>query len=374
MSSLFSKCLLHRVSCNRGLTCLRLRCSQEGIQASQKRIEDCVSESHDLLTKSSDDHELQLKSLSDRLETSQNRIEAQLQTILTNQQRTRTPIMSHSLDASSPEGRQTWMELGRLLRDEGITPAMIQENRELLVNVMRNTLKNETLAESVPESYATAPEYNSSNHTLGVNKQRNASYRSFPPALTTTSLLGSAPPRSAGFTEAFLERQNDTASSLDQRQNVDNGMQSLLQGMSDEDSTVQKKQHHIDDVELENLELRQYPSDEDFFDHKQHQSQDTRDIVKRITPSGKDEGKGISIDSRIPELQSNEWWAVDAVPKESLLTASDVTGKDRSTNVDNIEIPYVHGPQIFTESGVISFTAPSHLNLEQRVAMFNDEL
>ena len=76
MFLLFSKCLLHRVSCNGLLTCPRLRSSQEEIEASQKREGDCVTESYDLLIKSSDDHVLQLESLSDRLETPQSRIEA----------------------------------------------------------------------------------------------------------------------------------------------------------------------------------------------------------------------------------------------------------------------------------------------------------
>ncbi|KAM0795330.1 hypothetical protein BDR22DRAFT_615181 [Usnea florida] len=141
---------------------LIVQSSQYGIQASQKRIEESIGESRDLLTKSTDNHMLQFESLSDRLETSQSRIEAQLQAILTNQQRTRTPILSQSLDASSPEGRQTWMELGRLLRDEGITPAMIRENRELLVNAMKSTLK----AESVLESYVTAPEHKLNSYPL----------------------------------------------------------------------------------------------------------------------------------------------------------------------------------------------------------------
>ena len=70
----------------------------------------------------------QLDSLSDPLETSQTRIEAQRQTTLANQLRSNTPIMSHSLDASSPEGRQTQMELRKHLRNEGITPAKIQQD------------------------------------------------------------------------------------------------------------------------------------------------------------------------------------------------------------------------------------------------------
>ena len=345
------------MSCNGRLTCPLLRSSQEGIQTSQKRIEDGVSESRDLLMKSSGDHMLQLESLSDHLEKSQSRIEAQLQTILTNQQRTRTPIMSHSLDASSPEGRQTWMELGRLLRDEGITPAMIRENREILVNAMKGTLKNETLAESVPESYATAPEYNSNNPTLSVTEERNAWHRGFTPTLSPMSLLGSAPPRSAGFTDAFLERQNAPTSSLDQRQNVDSGMRSLLEGMSDDGSTVQREHNDMDDVNLGNLELEEYSSDADSVDYEQRQSQDGRDVVERLVPtsergepSREREGEGAGNASEVPggePDEPNERWAVDATPREARLTASDVTGKDRDNDEDIIG---VSGSEIFRKS------------------------
>lgn len=189
---------------------LSIQSSKHEIQASQNRIEEYIGESRDLLTKSTDDHVLQFESLSDRLETSQSRIEAQLQAILTNQQRTRTPILSHSLDASSPEGRQTWMELGRLLRDEGITPTMIRENRELLVNAMKSTLE----AESLPESYSTAPEHNLNSYPLSGTESRNLSHQDFTSAFSSISLFRSAPPRSTGFTDAFLERQSSVLGSL----------------------------------------------------------------------------------------------------------------------------------------------------------------
>ena len=162
--------------------------------------------------------------------------------------------MAHSLDASSPEGRQTWMELGRLLRDEGITPAMIQKNRGLLVNAMKTTLKDETtLAESIPESYATAPEHHSASVTTSsVTQTRNASCPGLSSVSSPMSLLGSAPPRSAGFADAFLERQHGPAGSLDEQENVNNGMQSLLQGMNREESSEEDEQDDIGDIELEN--------------------------------------------------------------------------------------------------------------------------
>ena len=80
-----------------------------------------------------------VESATERLEQSQARIEAQITALLESQQRDHGSAKSYSLDASSPEGRQTWMNLGRLLRAQGITPAMIEENRELLVRAMRFT-------------------------------------------------------------------------------------------------------------------------------------------------------------------------------------------------------------------------------------------
>lgn len=227
--------------------------------------------------KCTDDHVLQFESLSERLETSQTRMEAQLQAILTNQQRTRAPILSHSLDASSPEGRQTWMELGRLLRDEGITPAMIQENRQLLVNAMKSTLE----ANSIPESYVTAPEYNSNYCSLSDTESRNLSLGDFPSAVSSVSLFGSAPPRSAGFTAAFLQRHSSAPGSLSQKQNVDNGMRSLLQGMDGGDSKVGKKHDGMDDVELEDvelesIELKRNSGKDDSFDNELRQMRAAR--------------------------------------------------------------------------------------------------
>ena len=258
---------------------------------------------------------LQFESLSDRLDTSQSRIEAQLQAILTNQQRTRTPILSHSLDASSPEGRRTWMELGRFLRDEGITPAMIRENRELLVNAMKSTLK----AESVPESYATAPEYNMNNGSLCVTDSRNSSHRESASAFASVSLFGSAPRRSAGFTDAFLERQSSVPSSLSQKQNVDDGMRSLLQGMDGTDSRMGKMDNDMDDVELEgvglgveNLELKGDSRNDDAFHKELFQKRALKHVVKPLVPtperresSRNREAESAADFSRVPSREAN---------------------------------------------------------------------
>ena len=225
-------------------------------------ISDRLDTSHDLLAQFSTDHALQLDSVAERLDTSQARIESQLQAMLANQQRSKTPILSQSLDASSPEGRQTWMELGRLLRDEGITPAIIQSNRGLLIDAIKNTLRNETLLpESASESYATAPEH----HTDSIapssgSRQRDTSHLGHSPILSPMSVLGSAPPSSSGFTDAFLARQTGAASPLDENQNVNDGMQSLLQGMNNSDLTEELEPGDSDYFESGDIELEDDPN------------------------------------------------------------------------------------------------------------------
>ena len=93
-------------------------------------------------------------SATERLEQSQARMESKIAALLESQQRDHDRPKSYSLDASSPEGRKTWMDLGRLLRAEGITPAMIEENRELLVRAMKTSLEEGV---SPAQSYRTAP-------------------------------------------------------------------------------------------------------------------------------------------------------------------------------------------------------------------------
>ena len=164
----------------------------------------------------------------------------------------KSPILSHSLDASSPEGRQTWMELGRLLRDEGIAPAMIQQHRSILVDTIKNALKNEApLAESIMQSYATAPEYQMEDNFPSATQSRLLSQPSRSPVCIPTSLLGSAPPRVSGFTEAFLERQTGGASF---KQNVEDGMQSLLQGMICDDSIADPASGDGDHFDFEDVD------------------------------------------------------------------------------------------------------------------------
>ena len=159
-----------------------------------------------------------MESAQDRLEESQARIEAQLREILASRERQGTPLLSSSLDASSPEGRQTWVNLGRTLRKEGITPAMIGKNQSLLVRAIKDTLGRATsLADSFDQSFKTAHEYQSFS-------QRD-------PA----SLLGSAPPSVATFSTEFLQRHATITNPLDHDENIASGMNSLLEGMSGDD-------------------------------------------------------------------------------------------------------------------------------------------
>ena len=177
-----------------------------------------------------------VESATERLEKSQARIEAQITGLLESQQRNHGSAKSYSLDASSPEGRQTWMNLGRLLRAEGITPAMIEENRELLVRAMKTSLEEGI---SPTQSYRTAPQsFEEDYDSLSIAKSRQS--MAGPSSSASVSLLGSAPVVGATFPRAFLERHNVAARSLDKEQNVQDGMKSLLKGMDTERSDVEK--------------------------------------------------------------------------------------------------------------------------------------
>ena len=158
-------------------------------------------------------------------------MEAQMRALLESQQRNHSRPQSYSLDASSPEGRQTWMDLGRLLRAQGITPAMIEQNRELLVRAMKTSLEEEC---SPAQSYRTAPQSFEDDYDRRGNAQ-SQQLMAESSTSASTSLLGSAPVLGATFSRAFLERHNGAARSLDKEQNVKEGMKSLLKGMDTEE-------------------------------------------------------------------------------------------------------------------------------------------
>ena len=214
------------------------------MNARQERTLDSVLDTGAILEQS----QSRLEAASERLEKKQMQMEEQLRMILASKRR-HDPLSSDSLDASSPEGRETWMNLGRLLRKEGITPIMIKQNRDVLVKAMKTSL-DVGYSPSTPESYQTALESLSDfDRRSSIKDRRNIpSDDTFSPQQSSIGLLGSAPPRGATFTDDFLRRQNGPARSLDQKQNVEEGMQSLLQGMGLNDLDADVEEDEIEDA------------------------------------------------------------------------------------------------------------------------------
>ena len=214
------------------------------MNARQERTLDSVLDTGAILEQS----QSRLEAASERLEKKQMQMEEQLRMILASKRR-HDPLSSDSLDASSPEGRETWMNLGRLLRKEGITPIMIKQNRDVLVKAMKTSL-DVGYSPSTPESYQTALESLSDfDRRSSIKDRRNIpSDDTFSPQQSSIGLLGSAPPRGATFTDDFLRRQNGPARSLDQKQNVEEGMQSLLQGMGLIDLDADVEEDEIEDA------------------------------------------------------------------------------------------------------------------------------
>jgi hypothetical protein len=197
---------------------------QSRIETSQAQLESRVTQSHAFLERS---QELNVSAAS-TLQESQIRIENQLEQILQAQSRQSNPVLSGSLDASSPEGRQTWMELGRLLREEGITPNVISKNKGFLIQAMKKSIQ-ELSDSSDAASYRTALEYQS------FSSSAKQSLRPYPSVSDSMSLLSSAPSLGATFSEHFLARsapKSRLQSCLEQKENVEDGMQSLIGSMT----------------------------------------------------------------------------------------------------------------------------------------------
>ena len=160
--------------------------SQFRIETSQAQLGSTVTQSHALLERS---QELNVSAAS-ALQESQIRIENQLQQILEVQSRHSNPVLSGSLDVSSPEGRQTWMELGRLLREEGITPNIISKNKGLLIQAMKKSIKN--LSDSPDAaSYKTALEYQSFSSSANMSLRPHSSLGNSMSSLELCTLPGS---------------------------------------------------------------------------------------------------------------------------------------------------------------------------------------
>ena len=193
------------------------------MESLQKQTQDYLQQSQIAIEQSQNE----LQAISLRVELSQARMERQLHILLVSQGRRGNALLSQSLDASSPEGRDTWMNLGRLLRNEGITPAMIKENSNALVEAMKITLLGDLPSDS-PQSYHTALESFPDHHRTFTSP-----ISARPSLQSSMSILGSAPPIGAIFAKENIDGHIGKARSLEQRRNVDDGIQSLLQGMEE---------------------------------------------------------------------------------------------------------------------------------------------
>ncbi|KAG8528266.1 uncharacterized protein KY384_007183 [Bacidia gigantensis] len=152
-------------------------------------------------------------------------MEQQLQDILASLNQDQSLILSQSLDASSPEGRDTWMMLGKRLKVEGITSKQIQKHSIELVNAIKTTIGQL----SSPESYETAPEYFGRSHEM--------------PHSVTTSVpdgsiasFGSGPQRGALFPSQLTANVDFRSKDWTAESNIQCGVTSLLRGLESRDT------------------------------------------------------------------------------------------------------------------------------------------
>ena len=202
--------------------------SQSRIETSQAQLGSTVTQSHALLERS---QELNVSAAS-TLQESQIRIDNQLEQILQAQSRQLNPVLCGSLDASSPEGRETWMELGRLLREEGITPNVISNNKGLLIQAMKKSIQGLSDSPNIG-SYSTALEYQS------VSTPAQRCLTEFPLADRSMSLLSSAPSLGETFSNDLLARSTQIQTCLEHEDNIEDGMRSLMGGMTDDSKPVE---------------------------------------------------------------------------------------------------------------------------------------
>ena len=213
--------------------------SQCRIEDSQTKVIDKITDSHI----SSEQFQEQARLTASALQESQTRIEDQLQRILKAQTRHTDSIFSGSLDASSPEGRQTWMELGRLLREEGITPKVVSKNKNLLIQNIKKSL--EEMATSVDTaSFRTALEHQSlfTPARSHANAYLDTDY--------SISLLGSAPSLGATFPEHPVACSIQHSIHLELEDNIENGMKALVGGMTENKKSANFSQELDDEIGL----------------------------------------------------------------------------------------------------------------------------
>ena len=121
------------------------------------------------------------------------------------------------------------MNLGRLLRKEGIGPNDIEKNKYLLIKAMKGALKTEArlaTSSTSPASYRTAPEYardfpsSSIARDVGnISRERAFSHSKSPKILPLQDRINKLD-------------NIDTATLLNEQHNIDTGFESLLAGMN----------------------------------------------------------------------------------------------------------------------------------------------
>ena len=214
---------------------------------SQGRIEDSQAKLMTEFTKSQaflEQSQERNISTASALQESQIRIENQLQQILRAQSRHSDSVLVGSLDASSPEGRQTWMELGRLLREEGITPSLVSKNRSLLIKTMKRTLEDVAASPDIA-SFKTAVEY------LSFSSPAGQSLNASPAIMDSASMLSSGPSRGAAFPEHLNALSRQPASYLEHEENIEDGIRSLMGGMTESSDSAEMFQQLGNKMDLE---------------------------------------------------------------------------------------------------------------------------
>ena len=136
------------------------------------------------------------------------------------------------------------MELGRLLREEGITPNVISKNKSLLIQAMKKTLEDLSISPDAA-SFKTALEYQS------FPSSARQSLRNCSEATGSLSLLSSAPSLGATFPNDLLARSHQVSSCLERRDNIKGGLKSLMDGMTRVSQSKAMSEQPGDEIDLE---------------------------------------------------------------------------------------------------------------------------
>ena len=178
-----------------------------------------------------------LLDMSSDLIQSQSTMQQQLQEIIASNRRRSSPFIAQSLDASSPEGRETWMMLGRLLRDEGITPSQIRAHRGELVTAMKATMAAFSQASNSPSSFYTAAEtdYVSLDDTIGDATCNG----------DQIAVLSSKPREGSYFPSSLTDVARSVPGAWEEVGNIHIGVSSLLEGMEISDEVSEERDYDV---------------------------------------------------------------------------------------------------------------------------------